>query len=80
MPFLVKQRFAIDRQTGRQIGPQPAFSFTDSKYQALAAGNKDNAYVTTNSTVAKGEGIHLATVHVKEFYGGGRQAACTPAI
>jgi hypothetical protein len=66
-PYLIGQRFAIDRNSGRFTGPEIGFGFADSIYQVLARGNNDNSFVATISTKAAKNGLHFAVVRVEEF-------------
>jgi hypothetical protein len=66
-PYLIGQRFAINRNTGRLVGPETGFGFADSTYQVLARGNGDNSYRSTVSTRAVKDGLHFALVEVEEF-------------
>ena len=69
-PYLIGQRFAIDRITGRLTGPVTPFSFVDSDYSVVAYGNGQSSFVSTIKTVAAGNGVHFATVRVEEFADG----------
>jgi len=67
IPYLIEQRFSIDRNSGRITGPEPGFAFSDSTYEVLSYGNTQNSFVSTIQARSADHGVHFVYVRVEEF-------------
>ena len=70
-PYLIGKRFAIDRDSGRLVGPeQSLWQLEDHKVTVMARGNKDNSFVVFSVGPAAGVGVHATMLRVEEFVEG----------
>lgn len=68
IPYLLGQRFAVDRNTGQIVGPgDEPWQPIDSKLTVLARGNEDNSFVVVSLSPAAKIGVHVTLLRVNEF-------------
>lgn len=74
LPWLIGARFAIERKSGRIVGPESSmWTFADSEFQVLASGNEGNSFISTASSPSAGGGVHLTVINVREYASGRRK-------
>ena len=74
-PWLEGARFAIDRQTGKIVGPEAgAWTFADSTFVVHARGNDSNSFVVVATAQAAGGGVHVTVIAVREYQPGKKKA------
>lgn len=67
-PYLIGQRFAVDRNTGRIVGPeQGMWQFDNHKITVLARGNADNSFIVDSVGPSHGDGVHATHLRIVEF-------------
>jgi len=68
IPYLIGQRFAVDRNTGQIVGPgYEPWQSRDGKITVLAHGNADNSFVVVSVSPAAKTGVHITLLRVNEY-------------
>lgn len=66
-PYLIGQKFSVDRKTGATAGAELAlYSLADSQIKILASGNSENAFSEIIVSPAAGGGVHTTSIWINE--------------